>query len=120
MSLFEGVSYTKPNRLYILGFVYVSHVAVEGMNLPNICGDCVSRFHLDHVAWNQLGGRDHQGLAIANRACSRRAERTQRVHRLLGTELLPEADDDVEEDDGCDDAAFNPRLDSKANRHGQD
>ena len=90
------------------------------MNLPNICGDCVSRFHLDHVAWNQLGGRDHQGLAIANRACSRRAERTQRVHRLLGTELLPEADDDVEEDDGCDDAAFNPRLDSKANRHGQD
>lgn len=43
----------------------------------------------------------------------------QRLHGLLSSVLLEEANDNIQHNDGADNSALNPRFNSETHRHGE-
>lgn len=89
-------------------------------HLPNVSRDRVTDLDFQKITWNDLHRGDNLGVAISDDTGSRRRHGSERVHGLLGRILLEKTNCDVETNDEGDDTAFNPRLDTERNGHGQD
>lgn len=88
-------------------------------NSPGISRNGVTSLELNHVTGDNLSRGDGNVGAITNNTSRGRAQRPERVERLGSLELLPETNDDVEQDDGTDNGAFYPGFDTETGSHGQ-
>jgi hypothetical protein len=87
---------------------------------PQVRWNSVSCFQFNRVAGYYLHSRHSNVFAVAYDTSRWRAKILQRVHCLFRVKLLPEADDDVQDDDSGDHPAFNPGLDTEAHGHSHD
>ena len=86
---------------------------VDGLDETHIGGDGVTHLELDDVAGDDLGGIDDDGLTLADDLGGGGGQGAEGVDGAGGLVVLEEADDDVEEDDGGEHAAFDPCLDTE-------
>lgn len=90
------------------------------MFVPQICRDGIANFKFYHIARNDFICGDCGSLAVAGHYSCGRTQGAEGVHRLLGSEVLVNANDYVKNNDRCNKSTFDPGLDAEADCHGND